>query len=373
MSTQPDTSASALTLPLGDARTTFIEASAGTGKTHALTTIVARLVVEEAWTLDRILVVTFTRAATAELRDRIRRTLASILAALKAEEPAAADAPAFDEQARELLGAWDGKLDFATAARRLEVALHDIDRALVYTIHGFCQHVLADLAFESGFPFGFEVSGDDGETIAAAVRDGWRRRLYPASVLLMRRAFENKFLPDELAEWVPKWRAKTGVVIQGGAPPAEPIEEREAAWRAVFEATRATWTQHRETFQKEMLAGVWLNRTSYRSSKTEKEVAAIEALFAAPDPRLPGENQVGRYGRKKLSGACKKNTDLPERLLPLFDAFDRLEQASGALRAAYDQWLRWTRREILTEVRATVRRRVRDDRRLGYDDLLIEL
>ena len=328
---------------------------------------------EEAWTLDSILVVTFTRAATAELRDRIRRTLASIRAALKAEEPAAADAPASDEQARELLGAWDGKLDFATAARRLEVALHDIDRAHIYTIHGFCQHVLADLAFESGFPFGFEVSGGDGGTISAAVRDGWRRRLYPASVLLMRHAFENEFLPDPLAEWVPQWRAKTGVVIQGGAPPSETIEEREAAWRAVFEATRATWTQHRETFQKEMLAGVWLNRTSYRSSKTEKEVAAIEALFATPDPRLPGENQVGRYGREKLSVACKKNTDLPERLLPLFDAFDRLEQASNALRAAYDQWLRWTRREILTEVRATVRRRVRDDRRLGYDDLLIEL
>ena len=373
MSTQPDTSAPALTLPLGDARTTFIEASAGTGKTHALTTIVARLVVEEAWTLDSILVVTFTRAATAELRDRIRRTLASTRAALKAKEPAAADAPASDEQARELLGAWDGKLDFATAARRLEVALHDIDRAHIYTIHGFCQHVLADLAFESGFPFGFEVSGEDGETISAAVRDGWRRRLYPASVLLMRHAFENEFLPDPLAEWVPQWRAKTGVVIQGGAPPSETIEEHEAAWRAVFEATRATWTQHRETFQKEMLAGAWLNRTSYRSSKTEKEVAAIEALFAAPDPRLPGENQVGRYGREKLSGACKKNTDLPERLLPLFDAFDRLEQASNALRAAYDQWLHWTRREILTEVRATVRRRVRDDRRLGYDDLLIEL
>lgn len=373
MSTQPDTSASALTLPLEGARTTFIEASAGTGKTHALTTIVARLVVEEDWPLDRILVVTFTRTATAELRDRIRRTLTSILAALKVEDPAAADAPASEEQAHELLGAWDGKRDFAVAARRLEVALHDVDRAHVYTIHGFCQHVLADLAFESGFPFGFEVSGDDGETIAAAVRDGWRRRLYPASVLLMRHAFEHEFLPDPLAEWVPQWRAKTAVDIRGGAPPAEPIDTHEAAWRAVFETTRDQWERHQETFQKEMLAGAWLNRNSYRSPKTGKEVAAIEALFAAPDPRLPGENQVGRYGRQKLSGACKKNADLPERVLPLFDAFDRLEQASGALRAAYDEWLRWTRREILTEVRATVRRRIRDDRRLGYDDLLIEL
>lgn len=386
MSTQPDTPASALTLPLGDARTTFIEASAGTGKTHALTTLVARLVVEEDWPLDRILVVTFTRAATAELRDRIRRTLATTRAALKASGPTASDEPVSGgreddpptgigdhPQARELLGTWNGRLDFAAAARRLEAALHDVDRAHVYTIHGFCQHVLADLAFESGFPFGFEVSGDDGETIAAAVRDCWRRRLYPASVLLMRHAFENEFLPDKLAEWIPKWRAKTGVIIQGGASPSEPIEEREAAWRAEFEATRAQWERHRETFQKEMLEGAWLKRGSYQVLKTGREVAAIAALFTASDPRLPGENQVGRYGRQKLSGACKKNADLPERLLPLFEAFDRLEQASGALRAAYDQWLRWTRREILDEVRATVRLRIRDDRRLGYDDLLIEL
>ena len=386
MSTQPDTPMSALTLPLGDARTTFVEASAGTGKTHALTTLVARLVVEEDWPLDRILVVTFTRAATAELRHRIRRTLATTRAALKASTPTASDKPVSGgredapptglgdhPQARELLGAWNERIDFSTAIRRLEAALHDVDRAHVYTIHGFCQHVLADLAFESGFPFGFEVSGDDGETISAAVRDCWRRRLYPASVRLMRHALENEFLPDKLAEWVPKWRAKTGVIIQGGAPPSEPIEEREAAWRAVFEAARAQWERHRETFQKEMLEGAWLKRGSYQVLKTGREVAAIAALFTASDPRLPGENQVGRYGRQKLSVACKKNADLPERVLPLFDVFDSLEQASGALRAAYDQWLRWTRREILDEVRATVRLRIRDDRPLGYDDLLIEL
>ena len=77
-----------LDLPLDGGGTTFIEASAGTGKTHALTTLVARLVIEEDWPLDRILVVTFTRAATAELRDRIRRVLGAVLAAVRACESA---------------------------------------------------------------------------------------------------------------------------------------------------------------------------------------------------------------------------------------------------------------------------------------------
>ena len=400
-----------LDLPLDGGGTTFIEASAGTGKTHALTTLVARLVIEEDRPLDRILVVTFTRAATAELRDRIRRVLGAVLAAVRASETAggrrapasgheAQDperhvaAPAghrpesgdstesglfagipeheIDPQARELLAAWSrrgGRVDSALA-RRLEGAMRDIDRANVHTIHGFCQRVLADLAFESGFPFGFEVS-DGGEMVVAAVRDCWRRRLYPASTLVLRHAVASGFMPDALAAWVSERRAKTGVAILGGDPLAEPMEVHEAAWREVYEAARTEWTEHRDGFLSEIRQGRWLNRARYRSSRTDRELAAMEVLFDASDPWLPEEGAVGRYGREQLSRACKRNFELPDN--PLFDTFDRLEQASGELRSACDRWLRWTRREILTEVRGSVRRRVRDDRRLAYDDLLIEL
>ena len=400
-----------LDLPLDGGGTTFIEASAGTGKTHALTTLVARLVIEEDWPLDRILVVTFTRAATAELRDRIRRVLGAVLAAVRAREAAgnrrtAAPEPEarepedrgaipathrpesddstesefslglreqeIDPQALELLAAWErrgGSID-SSPARRLEGAMRDIDRANVHTIHGFCQRVLADLAFESGFPFGFEVS-DGGEMVAGAVRDCWRRRLYPASTLLLRHAVASGFLPDALATWVSERRAKTGVTILGGDPLPEPIEVHEAAWREAYEAARVEWAEHRDCFLSEIRQGRWLNRARYRSNRTDRELAAMEVLFDASDPWLPEEGAAGRYGREQLSQACKRNFELPDN--PLFDAFDRLEQASLEFRSACDRWLRWTRREVLIEVRKSVRRRVRDDRRLAYDDLLIEL
>ena len=287
--------------------------------------------------------------------------------------PAGPGSNEVDPQARELLEAWErkgGEIDRALA-RRLEAAMRDIDRANVHTIHGFCQRVLADLAFESGFPFGFEVSGGDVEIVAGAVRDFWRRRLYPASMLVTRYAVESGFLPAELTTWVSARRAKTGVTMVGGDPLAEPIEAREAAWREVFEAVRAEWDEGRNGFRTEMLEGPWLNRSRYKRPRTERELAAIEALLAAPDPWLPEEGELGRYGRETLSRACKKNFTLPNNAL--FDAFDRLEEASRALRSACDQWLRWARREVLTEVRASIRRHVRDDRRLAYDDLLIEL
>ncbi|MBK8750800.1 MAG: UvrD-helicase domain-containing protein [Candidatus Competibacteraceae bacterium] len=56
----------------------FIEASAGTGKTYTITALYLRLVMEEAIPVNRILVVTYTNAATKELRDRIRTRLAQI-------------------------------------------------------------------------------------------------------------------------------------------------------------------------------------------------------------------------------------------------------------------------------------------------------
>ena len=379
--TGADAADPALDLPLAGGGTTFIEASAGTGKTRALTTLVARLVLEEGWPVDRILVVTFTRAATAELRDRIRQVLGTLLAAARvrmAEPRSSTDGeavgPEIDPQARELLAAWErreGEVDFARAVRRLQAAMHDIDRANVLTIHGFCQRVLTDLAFESGFPFGCEVGGDGGETVAGEVRDFWRRRLYPASMLLMRHAFESGFLPGELAGWVAKRRAKVGAELVGAAPPAAPMETCEAAWRAVFDAVRSEWERHRSGFRTEILEGPWLNRQRYRKARSEQDLAAFEALFAASEPQLPDADVVGRYGRQQLSQACRKGCTAPAN--PLFEAFDRLAEASREFRAACDGWLRWTRREALVDVRRSVRRRIRADRRLAYDDLLIEL
>ena len=380
--TGADAADPALDLPLAGGGTTFIEASAGTGKTRALTTLVARLVLEEGWPVDRILVVTFTRAATAELRDRIRQVLGTLLAAARvrmAEPRSSTDGeavgPEIDPQAaRDLLAAWErreGEVDFTRAVGRLRAAMHDIDRANVLTIHGFCQRVLADLAFESGFPFGCEVGGDGDETVAGEVRDFWRRRFYPASMLVVRHAFESGFLPDELAGWVSKRRAKVGAELAGVAPPAAPMETCEAAWRAVFDAVRPEWERHRSGFRTEILEGPWLNRQRYRKARSERDLAAFEALFAASEPRLPDADVVGRYGRRQLSQACRKGCTVPAN--PLFDAFDRLAEASREFRAACDGWLRWTRREALVDVRRSVRRRVRADRRLAYDDLLIEL
>ena len=356
-----------LDLPLGRAGTVLVEASAGTGKTHALTTLIARLVVEEGREIDEVLVVTFTRAATAELRDRIRRTLKS--ARLAVERGGTSG----DPQARELRARWAGAAgtDPGTAVRRLDTALQDIDRASVYTIHGFCQRVLGDLAFEGAFPFGFEVSGDDAEVTAGAVRDFWRRRFYDASPVLVRYAADTRFLPGALAEWASAGRTKPGLHVAGAEAPALPPEASEAQWRSVFETARARWSSHGEAFRDEVREGDWLKRNRYRRAKVEARLALVERTFAAPEPRLWEADIAGWFGKEAVSAACKKDCDLPDN--PLFDAFDALEEASGRLREAFERWLRWMRGELIAEVGAAARRRAREERRLRYDDLLIEV
>ncbi len=126
-------------LPRG---TTLLEASAGTGKTWTIAALVARFVAEGEATLDEMLVVTFGRAASQELRERVRDRLVEVERALVdavAGEPAAEA----DELLATLLDAPAEELD--RRCRRVRAALTSFDSAAIVTIHQFCHMVLKGL------------------------------------------------------------------------------------------------------------------------------------------------------------------------------------------------------------------------------------
>ena len=147
---------------------TLIEASAGTGKTYSITSLVLRLVAEQGLSIDQILVVTYTRAATAELRVRIRQRLGLAVEALRG-----GIAPDDDEVIRSLLEqAGDGGAHTARQLQlRLQEALEGFDAAAIYTIHGFCQRTLLNHAFESGASFGLELVRDTSPLLDELVDD----------------------------------------------------------------------------------------------------------------------------------------------------------------------------------------------------------
>jgi exodeoxyribonuclease V beta subunit len=116
-----------------------IEASAGTGKTYSIAGLVTRFVAETDHPVGELLVITFTRAATSELRHRIRQRLVGAASFLRGES----DDPEHDA-ADDVLAALatDDPIERLVRIERLERAVAELDTATVSTIHGFCQRIL---------------------------------------------------------------------------------------------------------------------------------------------------------------------------------------------------------------------------------------
>ena len=154
---------------------TLIEASAGTGKTYNITTLVLRLIAEQDLTLDQILVVTFTRAATAELKVRIHRRLAAAASVLRGEQSAKGD-PVFEALLME--ADKGGPQRRRQWTLRLQDALECFDTAPIFTIHGFCQRILSENTFETGSLFDTELVTEQSLFIQEIGDDFWRSSLH---------------------------------------------------------------------------------------------------------------------------------------------------------------------------------------------------
>lgn len=151
-----------------------IEASAGTGKTYTITTLYLRYLLELEQPVEQILVTTFTDAATAELRSRLRERITAARNVVSTfDDHAAAEAGSDDTQMLAILersGAWQSGFR-EKVVDRLEAALLSFDQAPVFTIHGFCNRVLQELVFETGTRFNVELVSSVGDLIDECVHD----------------------------------------------------------------------------------------------------------------------------------------------------------------------------------------------------------
>ena len=154
-------------LPSG---TTLLEASAGTGKTWTIAALVTRFVAEGEALLEQMLVVTFGRAASQELRERVR---AQLVCAERALAAPAAVVPGEDELVDLLLDAPPAEI--ALRARRLRQALADFDVATIATIHQFCQQVLRGLGVAGDSDAGAQLVEDLDDLLVEVVDDLYLR------------------------------------------------------------------------------------------------------------------------------------------------------------------------------------------------------
>ena len=243
-----------LSMPLRGTR--LIEASAGTGKTWTIAALYLRLVLGHGDDAARfgdplapaqILVTTFTKAATKELADRVRRRLVEAARVFRGEATS-------DALLLTLMDAYPSGDARAHAAWLLAHAAEGMDDAAIFTMDAWCQRMLHEHAFDSASLFDEALDVDDQRWLLEAATDYWRAETYPLS----REALEQvasvwkdraAFLDD--AQKMQPFVVPTDVdlssladaIAQVPATSAPTLDEARRAWRLHVGEVRA-WFEH---------------------------------------------------------------------------------------------------------------------------------
>lgn len=266
-----------LTLPLHGSR--LIEASAGTGKTFTIALLYVRLVLGGQHSEDHsafvrpltppeILVVTFTNAATQELRERIRHRLVEAAAVFRKAQDAKeaghgeglfpgmekvaprdgftapsewpASEPSDDPLLLQLREQY-AEATWPACARRLELAAEWMDEAAVSTIHSWCYRMLREHAFDSGSLFSLNLENDQRELEQEVVRDYWRTFYYPLDADALGSITCYWKSPDKLHEDVRKLLHESDALGSQRPAPADTLSAAEAERSATLGTLKAPW------------------------------------------------------------------------------------------------------------------------------------
>lgn len=346
---------------------TLLQASAGTGKTFRITHTLLRLVAEEGVPVDRIVVVTFTIAATAELRDRVRRRLQEAWRGMVARS-SGRTLDGLDE----VLDAW---LETAPeeATPRLRQALVDFDDASIMTIHGFCNRALARHAFESGAAFDEELVGDVASLLDEVVIDFWTKLVVdaPADLLpaLAAGGLDRKALFDLAEKVVDPDRP---VLPEG---PVEASLPDLAPWREALSAAREAWMDHgADVVQLLHDSDAILKRAkkgsgSYPAGRTRDAAYAMDT-WCRRDPALiaPVHWAVEYFSPAAVESATRESHEAPEHAL--FDALQAYIDEHERLRPEMVAWVLLLKKELVETVRAEVPRLLQRRHIRTYDQML---
>ncbi|WPP45954.1 exodeoxyribonuclease V subunit beta [Pseudomonas sp. AN-1] len=361
----------ALRFPLRGSR--LIEASAGTGKTFTISALYLRLVLghgegETGFGREllppEILVVTFTDAATRELRERIRARLVQAARVFRAEE-------AGDDLLQQLRGDFPPGL-WPACARRLDIAAQWMDEAAVSTIHGWCQRMLREHAFDSGSLFTQTLETDHGELMAEVVRDYWRQQCYPLDGAALGWVMNHWQHPDTL---LGRLRPLLG---EAAAAPAETLgallEAALAVRQAGLERIRQPWQGWicaLETFYREASAAGQFNGTKLGAKTFEPRLAMLRAWCEGDGELSFKDDHFKRFKLDGLRDACKKGVELTlsAAVREALQDMETLEQRLQALADPAEPALRHAAAWIGRRFDQEKRRRAE----MGFDDMLARL
>ncbi len=340
--------------------TNLIEASAGTGKTFTITGLFLRLVLEKDLSVDQILVVTFTEAATEELKGRIREKLKE---AHEAFTGVGTEDPFLEALAQK-------HADAHKAANALEQALHSFDQAAVSTIHGFCMRVLHEFAFESGDLFDTELVTDQEELQRDVVADFWRKHFTTGTPLFVRYALGRGYSIDALLSLLslkvlhPHLKVIPEVDTPG-------TSRQEAAFMGAFEDARTHWERSRDEVQKILTEHEDINRTRYPKKKIPEWIECMDGLMKAeiPDPQLFRDFE--KFTSGNINASLKRHGIPPTH--PFFDRCQTLKRRQEELIAVFERRLMALKSQLFHYAERILSELKEEKNIHSFDDLLLKL
>lgn len=352
------------------AGTTLIEASAGTGKTYTITTLFLRLLLEQQLRPGDILVVTYTRAATAELRHRIRQRLAQYREVIDAE------GESNDPTLRQLFAqrkaatAHDPALMEEDRQRVID-AVRSFDEAAIFTIHGFCQRALQDNAFESGAEFENEFISDQKPLLLELISDYWVNQLHDASKLVADIATTTSELkPSELLKLVENATGAPDMELRAGPPvSARELESLASDRRRAFDRAARLWAAERDEVSAKLTDPSW--RDKRKAGAFEKSGKAAVDTYFRKRSTIPKFGSRDTHPLQNLSEAklgTKKGCHAPESAF--LKQADELYALDTALSDAARQFELHFKRNLAEYARRELRKRKDERRVLSFDDLL---
>lgn len=315
-----------LTLPLNGQR--LIEASAGTGKTYTIGILYLRLLLglgkdaafSRPLSVEEILVVTFTEAATNELRGRIRENIHKLRLACIRNEVEGAE-PAYQQLLDEIP-------DKGRAAIWLLAAERQMDEAAIYTIHGFCQRMLAHNAFESGILFEQTLIQDQQPLERQGCADFWRRHCYPLPLSMAQVISQEWSGPEALlAELHPYLQGDMPYIVN--APNSdETLLSRHEKITQLISDVKYQWNEVAGELH-DLIAGSGVDKRSYSSKHLPNWLNSVTDWAQVPTEDYLLPKALEKFRQSVLAEKTKKGV-IPEH--SLFVAIDDLYKQPLTLR-----------------------------------------
>ncbi len=277
-----------------DAGVRLLEASAGTGKTFALAHLVLRLVTERKLNLKELLVVTFTEAAAAELRERIGRRLNDALQALLKHQTNNSDSQTDSPPTDAVMEEWinlhgqDPNTRRTIASNLLE-ALEGLERADITTIHGFCRRNLRRQALQNGTAMEVCLENDSQHLCQEVAYDYWEQQVLALPPDHVSGLLDAGLSADQLSHALSRLDCDCAVRIAGteGSDDLErPLIDCFAQW------LQSSWT----VFEAEWNASGRTLETALRDSSTDwRSQGQTDTKPYSPKPKKDRANELSSW------------------------------------------------------------------------------